>query len=121
MIYNFIGLFIILGCWFGNYPMPEFQTIYTLWQVVTWVFIVLHIVMFLPNSKQMAIKAMQEEKNPPVSRSTKLFMLCAITSFILAGQTWVALGFFFVVLPAMYLLYNWQKEFEKKSKRRYNK
>lgn len=112
MLYNLLAVFIIAGCWIG----PEYRFIYLLWLTITWAFIFMNVIVFLPGAEEVIESMARRDKRSMVAHRTKIWALIAITSFILAKEILVAFGFCLIVCPAMYLIDKAQKNIEKDKK-----
>jgi len=112
MLYNLLPLFIAAGCWVG----PDYKFIYLLWLTVTWAFIFMNIIVFLPGTEEVIEAMARRERRAIVAHRTKIWALVALISFILANEFLVAFGFCLIVCPAMYLIDRAQKSIEKDKK-----
>lgn len=112
MLYNLLPLFIAAGCWVG----PGYKFIYLLWLIVTWAFIFMNIIVFLPGSEEVIEAMARRDHCTMVAHRTKIWALVALISFILANEFLVAFGFCLIVCPAMYLIDRAQKSIEKDKK-----
>lgn len=115
MMNKIIAAYMALGCWFGGYAVPALNVAYTIWLVLVIFWIAVNAISLIPgNLDNVRAEMMKGGRIQSVVIGWGFFCLL---SFVLCGETMIALFFGVTVIPVMFLFVHIQKDLEKKKKK----